>query len=113
MRILIDENLPYVLKNCLNDFENVFTIKDMNWLGKRNGELMKLINENNFAVFITADKNLRYQQNLNSINFSIIALRTFDTSIESVNAVLPQLVSLLENINLNPQREKIYEIIQT
>ena len=54
MKILLDENLPRRLKADFGaDFE-VYTVRDMNWLGKKNGELLGLIVFNGFDIFITA-----------------------------------------------------------
>jgi hypothetical protein len=74
MRVLLDESLPRKLKTDFGEDYEVKTVRDMGWLGKKNGELMKLIQENKFDFFITVDKNLRYQQNLNKVDFSIFLL---------------------------------------
>lgn len=60
MRVLIDESLPRDLKQKLFGME-IFTVQDMGWAGIKNGELLAKANAN-FDVFMTADKNLRYQQ---------------------------------------------------
>lgn len=67
MKILLDENLPRKLKlDFESDFE-VKTVREMGWLGKQNGELLKLIAFHEFNIFITLDKNLQYQQNLDKL----------------------------------------------
>jgi hypothetical protein len=47
----------------------VFTIKDKKRQGKLNGELLRLIIRDSIEIFITNDKNLRYQQKLNELDF--------------------------------------------
>jgi predicted nuclease of predicted toxin-antitoxin system len=42
MKLLLDENLPKRLKVDLMEFE-VSTVSDNGWAGKKNGELMKLM----------------------------------------------------------------------
>jgi len=44
MKVLIDEQLPTKLKYRFTepDFE-VFTVRDIGWLGKKNGELLQLM----------------------------------------------------------------------
>jgi predicted nuclease of predicted toxin-antitoxin system len=42
MKLLLDENLPKRLKVDLMEFE-VYTVSDNGWAGKKNGELMKLM----------------------------------------------------------------------
>ena len=46
----------------------------MNWLGIKNGELLKLLEKNSFDVFIAVDKNLPYQQNKKNLPVLIIIL---------------------------------------
>ena len=64
MKILLDESLPTKLSEFFGTEHEVLTVRDMNWLGKKNGELLQLVIENNFEVFVTADRNLPYQQNV-------------------------------------------------
>lgn len=47
---------------------------DMGWLGKPNGELMKLLVENKFDLLITLDKGLEHQQNFAAYPVPIILL---------------------------------------
>lgn len=75
MRIIIDENLPIAfLTRLLSEF-NVISVKNAGWAGVKNGELLKRI-EGNYDLFITADKNLRYQQNITARTFAIVELYT-------------------------------------
>ncbi len=62
MKILIDESLPRYLKRMLAEHD-AQTVQDMGWAGIKNGKLLNLA-ESEFDVFLTADKNIRYQQNL-------------------------------------------------
>lgn len=43
MRILPDESLPLKLRNPFSKEHKISTVKDEGWLGKKNGELLKLI----------------------------------------------------------------------
>lgn len=70
--ILLDENLPVALRHHLTEFE-VVTVQFQGWTGKQNGELMRLI-DGNFDVFLTGDKNLRYQQRIDTRKIAIIEL---------------------------------------
>jgi predicted nuclease of predicted toxin-antitoxin system len=49
MKILLDENLPTKIKYNFGDPHDVSTIKDMGWLGKKNGELLGLAAFNNLV----------------------------------------------------------------
>lgn len=70
MRILIDESLPRYLKQMLNEHQSA-TVQEMGWNGIRNSELLSRA-ESSFDVLLTADKNLRHQQNLKGLALSII-----------------------------------------
>ena len=51
------------------------TVQEQGWAGIKNGELIAKIDDI-YDVFITSDKNLRYQQNLVNRNIAIIELPT-------------------------------------
>jgi predicted nuclease of predicted toxin-antitoxin system len=70
MKILLDECTPHVLKRLLSGFE-IATVQELGWTGITNGALLRLANDQ-FDVFITTDKNLRYQQNLKGLRLAII-----------------------------------------
>lgn len=75
MKLLLDENLPVKLKYRFIDrgFQ-VSTIKDMQWLGKQNGELLKLMLEHDFTTLITIDNNLSSQQSFKNYPVQVIVL---------------------------------------
>ncbi len=51
MKILLDENLPKLLKADFGPAYEVNTVRDMGWLGKKNGELLGLIVFHGFDFF--------------------------------------------------------------
>ena len=71
MRILLEESLPRKLRNDFNEEHEVLTVREMGWLGKKNGELLELMVRNNFQLFIPVDRNLPYQQNLQKLTLTI------------------------------------------
>ena len=74
MRIILDENLPKPLKGILPN-HTVTTVQEQGLAGIVNGALLARL-EGVFAVFITADKNLRHQQNLSGRTLAILVLPT-------------------------------------
>lgn len=95
MKILLDENIPTKVKLDFGEDYEVKSVRDMGWLGKKNGELLGLITLNGFDIFITLDKNLRHQQNLEKFNLIIILLfppnnkhQTLQPFIEKVKLLL-------------------------
>lgn len=70
MLLLLDENIGVEIQKMLFEYDTK-SIRDMGWLGKKNGELMRLIAENDFDIFISTDKNLPYQQNLSKLTYGL------------------------------------------
>jgi predicted nuclease of predicted toxin-antitoxin system len=62
MKILLDECVTKRLKEHLDTFE-VFTMRELNLGGTKNGKLMTFCVENNFDIILTIDKNVMYQIN--------------------------------------------------
>jgi hypothetical protein len=76
MRVLIDENLPCKLADHLTGHESR-TVAECGWAGKKNGELLSLA-EPEFDVLLTLDKNIPYQQDLESGRIAILIVRTLE-----------------------------------
>lgn len=74
-RLLLDNNVSRRLCPLLLPREAVHT-SQMDWAGLKNGELLRAAEEHGFHMLITGDRNMRYQQNLTRIRFSIIELST-------------------------------------
>ncbi len=73
MRLLLDENLPKRLKLDFIEHE-VYTVRDKQWNGIKNGELLKLLIENSFDALLTFDKNLQHQQNFSKYSITVFVL---------------------------------------
>ena len=91
MKILLDESLPRKLKNDFGTNHDVYTVRDMKWLGFKNGELLKLMIENTFDLFITVDRNLPYQQNLERLPLTIFVLCAYDNRRETLQQLIPKI----------------------
>src|SRR5438874_1229514 len=74
MTIILDENLPFGLRRMLAP-RPVTTVQLAGFAGTKNGPLLALL-EGAFDIFLTGDKNLRYQQNLSGRRLAIIELPT-------------------------------------
>lgn len=102
MKLLLDENIPHPLKKDLADFE-VFTVQDMDWQGKENGELLKLMIENNFKALVTADKNLQSQQNFKTYPIPVLVLNVRRLTYKQIFELVPKLKkSLSEDLKPGP-----------
>ncbi len=76
MKILLDECVPWPIRKLLTDHDCSNPLK-CGWSSATNGDLLELAKDH-FDLFITADKNLRYQQNLTGRSLPIIELSTND-----------------------------------
>ena len=72
--VLFDKNVPEPLREFLIGHD-VRTIKDMGWHPCiKNGELLKAGEAAAFHVLVTADQNIRYQQNLKERKLALVVL---------------------------------------
>ena len=69
MCILLDESLPRRLSRALAE-HTVTTVVEAGWSGVKNGKLLALA-AGQYDVFVTADRNLQYQQNLSSLPLAV------------------------------------------
>lgn len=88
-RVLLDECLPKKLKREVMG-ALVVTVQEMGWSSKKNGELMQLA-RSHFDVFLTADQNLRYQQNVAYADIGVIVLVASNNRIETLRPLIPQI----------------------
>jgi predicted nuclease of predicted toxin-antitoxin system len=95
MRVLLDECLPKQLKKEFIKNHEVFTVPEMGWAGKKNGELLALASSK-FDLFLTVDQNLTYQQNLKSAKIGVIVLVTKNNRLESFQLLIPKVLKLLQ-----------------
>lgn len=75
MLVLFDHVTPRGIARFLVG-HTVATAKERGWDTLSNGELLKAAEKAQFEVFLTADKNMRYQQNLAGRKIAIIVLST-------------------------------------
>ncbi len=94
MKVIFDENVPRPLLKYFAEYE-VATVQSQGWSGVENGELLALI-EDDFDVFILADKNLRYQQNLTNRKVALLELPT--NRLPILERLMPKIIAGLVNI---------------
>jgi hypothetical protein len=94
VKILLDESVPRLLKLRLPQLD-ISTVQEMDWAGLRNGELLRRAEEH-FDVFVTADQNLRYQQNLSGRTLAILVLPS--NQVPLVTRIVPVVETLLTTI---------------
>ena len=95
MKLLLDENLPKKLKL---DFisHDVFTVREMNWQGIKNGELLKIMVNDKFDALLTFDKNLQYQQNFSKYTIAVFVLNAHINTYDVLTKLSPRILAILE-----------------
>jgi hypothetical protein len=97
MLILFDHGTPAPLRLFLTG-HTVKKTKDLGWDTLSNGELLKAAEEAAFEVFLTTDKNIRFQQNLAERVIAIVVLgnpqwpvlrQHIERVVDAVNAAKP------------------------
>ncbi len=93
LSVLLDECVDRGLARRLVGHD-VKTAPQMGWAGIKNGELLRLA-QRAFDVFVTTDRNLRYQQNLVGIDMAIIVLAAKTNQLRDLDDLVPQLLDVL------------------
>jgi len=76
---------------------DVRTVAAMGWRGIQNGELLSLAGDR-FDVFVTADQNLEYQQNLATLPVAVVVLAAPTNRIESLLPLIPAVLQVFETL---------------
>jgi len=93
MRIILDECLPRRLIRDLHD-HSVTTVPRQGWAGRSNGDLLALV-QPDFDVFITMDKSIEDQQNLEALHICVIVLQAVNSRYETLSPLLPEIRNAL------------------
>jgi len=98
MKIILDESVPQKLRLLIEDGHTVVTTWFQGWSGLTNGVLLTAAEEAGFDLFITADQELAYQQNLAGRKMAVLVLSTNNWGfvkagiaeiVAAINAVTP------------------------
>lgn len=100
MLILLDENLlsKKLKKPFLDVGHTVQNVEDMGWRGTKDRDLLALANVFPFNVFITSDKNLPYQQNLQTLALRVVVLNASNTRPDHLLPLITQIIPLLQSL---------------
>lgn len=97
MRILLDECVPRRLRQELPG-NDVRTVPEMGWSGKKNGELLQLMNGQGFEVLVTVDQNIRLQQNLQGAGIAVVILIASSNRLADLVPLAPSALASLGSI---------------
>ncbi|NJO40554.1 MAG: DUF5615 family PIN-like protein [Cyanobacteria bacterium CRU_2_1] len=102
MFILLDENLlSKKLKQPFVDAgHSVSNVYDLGWRGLKDHEILDRAEAHPFDAFVTADKNLPYQQNLRNRSLRVIILDTGSTRPSHLMPLVVQVSSLVASLSI-------------
>jgi len=96
MRILIDECLDWRLARALTGHECV-SVQKKGWSGVKNGKLLALA-QAEFDIFLTADRNLSFQQNTTKFQIAVVVLVAGSTQLNKTLPLMPKVLALLPGL---------------
>ncbi len=102
MRVLLDHCTPGKLKRFLVS-HSVNTAQGKGWAALKNGELLQVA-ELEFDLFITCDRNIRYQQNLAGRQIAILELSIQLWS--KMERLAPQIAEVVDQ--MKPAEYRVY-----
>jgi len=75
--VFFEENVPRpIIRKITDETQSLSSISREGWEGIQNGELIKRLVAGNWDVFVTADKYIRYQQQIGNRGVAIGELPT-------------------------------------
>ena len=93
MRVLLDECVDWRLSRALTGHE-VKSARQMGWSAIKNGELLELASER-FDAFVTVDRNLAFQQNVQSLSIPVIVLHAKTNRLADLLPLVPNLLTAI------------------
>ena len=103
MKILLDECVDQRLAADFRGHE-VLTVAQMGWKSKQNGELLTLA-ANQFEAFVTTDRNLSFQHNLQRFNIVVIVLTAPTNRLNDLRPIVPEVLKVLPFVKKGEVRE--------
>ncbi len=94
MKILLDESVPQKLRLLIEGSHAVATAWFQGWSGLKNGALLDAAEKAGFDLFITADQQLSYQQNLTGRTIAVVVLSTNNWSF--IKAHVPEITAAVD-----------------
>ncbi len=92
MRVLSDQGTSDPLRESLTQHD-VSTAYERGWSKLRNGELLDAAEREGYAVLVTTDSNLKYQQNLTARRVGIVVV--LSTSWPRIQRVISSVVAAI------------------
>ena len=90
MRVFLDECIDWRLAHDIVGHD-VKTARQMGWTTIQNGALLTLASQH-FDVFVTLDRNLSFQQNLDSFSVAVLVVSAKTSRLTDLKPLIPNLL---------------------
>ena len=97
MKLLLDECIPRKLKRKLSGHD-CRTVPEEGLAGEKNGALQTLAERAGFQAFLTIDRGIEHQQNLESRSIAIILVRVRSGRLSEFLPLIPAILSTIESV---------------
>jgi hypothetical protein len=105
VKVFLDECVDWRLGRDIARHD-VKTARQMGWTAITNGALLALVSQH-FDVFVTVDRNLAFQQNLEALPIAVVVLRAKSNRLAELRLLIPALIAALDDIE--PRTLRIVE----
>jgi len=96
MKVLLDECAPWPMHKILIGHQCT-TAQKCGWKTVKNGELLRLAEQDQFDLFLTTDQGIQYEQNLTARTIRILTLSTNNLNrILAAAAVIQEAISKIQ-----------------
>jgi len=95
VKVFLDECIDRRLARDIVGHD-VKTARQMGWTTIQNGALLTLASQR-FDVFITLDRNLSFQQNLDSFSIAVLVLNAKTSRLADLKPLIPNLLMAIES----------------
>ena len=106
MKLLFDESVPRPLGAYFPRSFEILTVQRMGWTGRSNGDLLRLAAAHEFDAFVTADRGIEYQQNLDNLPLPVIVLIASRTRTQELQPLVGRVVDVVTG----DLRRRIYRV---
>jgi hypothetical protein len=97
LRLLIDESIPVQIEPHVAEF-GASTVRRERLKGLRNGVLLRAAVDRGFKVILSADQNLRFQQNLDKMGIGAVVIVNIRNRMKDILPALPKIKSAIASV---------------
>jgi hypothetical protein len=95
VKVFLDECVDWRLARDIVGHD-VKTARQMGWTTVKNGALLTLASQH-FDVFVTVDRNLSFQQNLDRFSIAVVVLRAKTNRLADLRPLVSSLLAAIES----------------